>query len=55
MSIRLANPCYHAKKFESKNKGMREMNFVQEQQTVSKLGGRPGNTFVHNLSAGVNG
>ena len=42
MPILLANPCYHAKNCESKDKGMIEMNFVQEQQTVSKLGGRPG-------------
>ena len=42
MSIRLANPCYHAKNCPSHDEGLREMNFVQEQQTVSKLGGRPG-------------
>ena len=38
MSIKHANPCYRAKKFQSNDKGMREMNFVQEQQTVSKIG-----------------
>ena len=34
--------------FSFQNKGIREMNFVQEQQTVSKLGGRPGTLFSDN-------
>ena len=38
MSFKHANPCYHVKNFQSNDKGMREMNFVQEQQTVSKIG-----------------
>ena len=37
MSIQHANPYYHAKNFLSNDKGLREMNFVQEQQTVSKI------------------
>ena len=37
MCIKHANPCYHAKNDLSNDKGKREMNFVQEQQTLSKI------------------